>query len=135
MFYIACHYLLGANGKLTASVPNPAVHADLFGKVHSWITAGATIDDVIERLGLQTVPTGYTIHTWTEGVYLHIKLLYNYCKFHYVGKDETMTEKLKSILAQLEYSHLVNLGHSKGLPFKDHLYVPEVHPVTGFGFL
>jgi len=67
-------------------------------------------------------------------MYLNIKSLYNHCKFHYPGKDKTMTEKLKSILVQLEYSHLVNLWHSKGVPFKDHLYVPEVHPVTGLGF-
>ena len=78
MFYNAFYYLVffveGANGEFTARVPNPAVHTDLLGKVHSWIAAGATIDDVIERLRLQTVPTGYTIHTWAEGAYLNIKL-------------------------------------------------------------
>jgi len=26
------------------------------------------------------------------------------------------------------------MWNSKGVPFKDHLYVPEVHPVTGLGF-
>jgi len=50
------------------------------------------------------------------------------------GKDETQVEKLRSILAQLEYKHQVDLWHSKGVPFKDHLYVPEVHPITGFEF-
>ena len=58
------------DSKLTAHVPNPAVHADLLGIVHGWITAGATIDDVIERLRLQTIPMGYTIHTLTEGTYI-----------------------------------------------------------------
>ena len=52
MFYNAFYYLVffveGANGEFTARVPNPAVHTDLLGKVHSWITAGATIDDVID---------------------------------------------------------------------------------------
>jgi len=82
------------------------VCADLLGRVHGWITAGATINDVIERLRLQTVTTGYTIHTWTESVYLNSN---NYRKFYYAGKDETTIKKLKSILAQLEYSNLVNL--------------------------
>jgi len=43
-------------------------------------------------------------------------------------------EKLRSILAQLEYTHCVNLLHDKGALFKDHLYVPEVHPITGIEF-
>ena len=51
-----------------------------------------------------------------------------------IGKDETKVEKLRSILAQLEYAHSVNLLHSKGAHFKDHLYVPEVHPITGIEF-
>ena len=53
----------------------------------------------------------------------------------YVGKDESKVEKLRSILAQLEYKYEINLWQSKGVPFKDYLYyVPEVHPVTGLGF-
>ena len=43
-------------------------------------------------------------------------------------------EKLCTILAQLEYIHLVNLLHSKGAHFKDHLYVSEVHPITDVEF-
>lgn len=63
------HVCLDADGKFTACVPNPAVDADLLKKVHSWIRAGAIIDDVIERLRLETVPTGYTFRTWTEGTF------------------------------------------------------------------
>ena len=37
-----------------------------------------------------------------------------------LGKDETKTEKLKSILAQLEYSHLINIWLY--VPLTDHLY-------------
>ena len=50
------------------------------------------------------------------------------------GKDETKAEKLRSILAQLEYRHQINSWQMKGVPFKDHLYVPEIHPITGVGF-
>ena len=52
----------------------------------------------------------------------------------YLGKDEIRIEKFLSVLAQLEYTHQVNDWHSKGVPFKDHLYVPEVHPLTGVEF-
>lgn len=51
-----------------------------------------------------------------------------------LGKDETKVEKLRSIMAQLEYKHQTNILSSKGVPFKDHLYVPEVHPITGVEF-
>ena len=51
-----------------------------------------------------------------------------------IGKDETKAEKLRSILAQLEFQYQINTWQLKGVPFKDHLYVPEVHPVTGVGF-
>ena len=48
------------------------------------------------------------------------------------GKTETTAEKYRAILAQLEF-HLKN-WHSRGVPFKQHLYVPEVHPRTGSEF-
>ena len=54
--------------------------------------------------------------------------------FTVAGKDETQVDKLRSILAQLEYKHQIDMWHSKGIPFKDYLYVPEVHPITGLQF-
>ena len=41
---------------------------------------------------------------------------------------------MQSILAQLDFAYQVNMRNSKGVPFKDHLYVPEIHPETGMGF-
>ena len=52
----------------------------------------------------------------------------------YLGKDKTRIEKFCSLLAQLEYVHQVNDWHSKGVPLKDHVYVPAVHPLTGVEF-
>ena len=37
-------------------------------------------------------------------------------------------------MVQLEFCYQINTWQLKGVPFKDHLYVPEVHPVTGAGF-
>lgn len=47
-----------------------------------------------------------------------------------IGKDETLLEKLRSILAQLEYKYQVDMWNDKGVLFKERLYVPEIHPET-----
>ena len=56
------------------------------------------------------------------------------CNSVSVGKTETKVEKLRSIMAQLEYTYQINQLSSKGIPFKEHLYVPEVHPITKVEF-
>ena len=48
--------------------------------------------------------------------------------------EETVIDKLRSILAQFEYQYQVCLWDSKGVPFRTHLYVPENHPLTGKEF-
>ena len=55
-------------------------------------------------------------------------------QLHSAGKEETKVEKLRSIIAQLEYTYQINTWHAKGIPFKHHVYVPEVHPITGYKF-
>ena len=42
---------------------------------------------------------------------------------------------LRSILAQLEFTHLVKQYDESGVPFRTHLHVPEVHPDTNTVFL
>ena len=37
---------------------------------------------------------------------------------------------MRSIMAQLEYKYQVNTWYLNGVPFKTHLYVPEIHPET-----
>lgn len=51
-----------------------------------------------------------------------------------IGRDETIPEKLRSILAQLEFTMAIKEWDSQGVLFSRHLYVPEVHPVTGTVF-
>ena len=51
--------------------------------------------------------------------------------FTYAGEEnETIHDKLRSILAQFEYQHLVKSWNAKGVPFLMHMYVPEIHPIT-----
>ena len=54
---------------VTACARNDAVHSVLLNQIYGWVTAGATLDDVIERLRLKTVPTGYSIHNLTRDIY------------------------------------------------------------------
>lgn len=40
-------------------------------------------------------------------------------------------DKLRSVLAQLEYKFQIEHWESQGVPFKSHLHVPECYPITG----
>lgn len=42
--------------------------------------------------------------------------------------NETKAEKLRSILAQMEFTYVICSYHEKGIPFRHHLYVPESVP-------
>ena len=42
---------------------------------------------------------------------------------------------LRSILAQLEFSHIVKEYDESGIPFRSYLHVPEIHPDTNNVFL
>lgn len=43
---------------------------------------------------------------------------------------ETRADKLRSIIAQMMYTHIFDKWNQQGVPFHKHLYVPEVHPIT-----
>lgn len=49
----------------------------------------------------------------------------------HAGKSETKGDKLRSILAQLEYVYQIDYWESQGVPFRSHVHVPECHPITG----
>ena len=47
-----------------------------------------------------------------------------------IGKSETVVEKLKSVLSQLYYKYLILRYEAKGVKFRSHQYVPDIHPIT-----
>lgn len=73
-----------------------------------------------------------------EAKHLDAPVFYRVCTcilLFYVNVDKTETSMmLRAILAQREFTYIVNEWHRKGIPFRDHLYVPEVHPDTGVEF-
>ena len=44
--------------------------------------------------------------------------------------EEDFTDKLRSILAQAEYTYTVREWDAKGIPFRTYAYVPECDPIT-----
>ena len=51
-----------------------------------------------------------------------------------LGEDETTVNKVRSILAHLEYTHQIRKWNDSGVPFRTYIYVPEVHPLLGTEF-
>lgn len=54
--------------------------------------------------------------------------------FLILGNKEEDVDKLRSILSQFEFAYTVRDYDNKGIPFRTHLHVPEVHPDTGCTF-
>ena len=69
---------------------------------------------------------------YTAGWYTSVRM--TNLNISYIGKSESFTQKLRSILAQFEFAHEVRKWQAKGVPFQTHLYVPEIHPVTQMPF-
>ena len=60
-------YTAEKNGNIKAKVPNPAVDSNLLCEILSWNREDISVDDIIERLRVRTVPIGYTPHSWAIG--------------------------------------------------------------------
>ena len=59
---------MNPDGSISSLHPTPCVSPDLLGQIHSWRKSGATKDDVLDRLRMKCVPTGYTPHPWSSGM-------------------------------------------------------------------
>jgi len=59
-----------ANGNIKALLENPAVRSDVLSEIFAWKQEGATLDDVVTRLRVHTVPSGYA---WIDGKYTYSK--------------------------------------------------------------
>ena len=78
---------------------------------------------------------------FTPGLLIQVYFIVNwyYCVYmltsnYYADAEETTIEKLRSILAQMEYTYQVCTWDAKGVLFRTHMYVPEIHPVTEANF-
>ena len=49
-------------------------------------------------------------------------------------EEEVFGDKLRTVVAQLEFHYEMCEWERKGIPFRTHMYVPEVIPETGSSF-
>lgn len=66
---------------------------------------------------------------------MHIQNRYYEYILLYCIDEESIVEKLRSILSQLEYTYVVHEWTERGIPFQYHFYVPEILPESGTPFL
>lgn len=135
MYSCMCTILCRCWDGLVAEIPNPAVSSSLLQEIQQMKVNGLTEQDIFSRLRSRTVPAGYAYTTWKPGMvtmsvlHAHVHILYGWLL--HLGKSETETEVLRSILSQLEFAWLVrDYDDRLGVPFRHRLYVPENHPIT-----
>ena len=75
---------------------------------------------------------GYKYHTWKEGTIAKLILKVYRCSICITtGKSESITDnRMRSILAQLEFKYRILERERQGVPFREYIYVPKIHPVT-----
>lgn len=62
-----CILIVNPDGSITAQQPNQAISEDILRTVLKWRNDGIGVDDIIDRLRAQTVPSGHPIHPWIAG--------------------------------------------------------------------
>lgn len=96
--------------RIVAEHPNPAVPSTLLTEIWKWKQKGASLNDVVTRLWQKkTVPVGYEeIHTWKPGMFCFCSFFVTshtlHCPPNSIGVKEDIEDKMRSILAQLEYT-------------------------------
>ena len=58
---------MDVDGSIVSLHPTPCMSTALLHEIHSWRANGASEDDVVGRLRMRCVPTGYTPHVWNSG--------------------------------------------------------------------
>ncbi len=69
------------DGSLVGALPAPCVGQKLLEEIDSWKRAGASVNDVLDRLRLNCVPSGYTPTPWSAGIcdtYVYVCNTYTY---------------------------------------------------------
>ena len=93
-----------------AVCPNPAISSSLLQEIWTWMQKGVCFTDIASRLCTRTVTNGYPYHTWTPGIHMwpgNVSMCdYKKSPF-FLGKSETLADKMRSFLAQVEFSYQV----------------------------
>lgn len=58
-----------ASGSVVAVQPTDFIKESLLKEIEAWMMEGCSDEDVIQRLRLRTVPSGYSPTSWIPGSY------------------------------------------------------------------
>lgn len=120
---------VSGDGQIEAVLSNPVIPAPLLGEISQWLSQGLQWSDIISTLQPCTVPPGYVCNSWKPGKWIK-PLYFNVNYVSCLGKRTEM-EMYQSVLAQLEFTYIVQKYDAAHVPFRTHLHVPEIHPTTG----
>lgn len=81
-------------------------------------------------------PTHGPVSRVNTHIHTHTDVIQVYCSPFSLSdeREEDKTDMLRAILAQMEHKYQVQMWDLKGVPFSVHMYVPEIHPITGEEF-
>ena len=104
---------VGADGTPQTVSNNPAIPGSVIVQLHNLRHAqGMTLEDAITFIRGSLLPHGYQPYPFRKDT------------------QETMLDKLRSIVATFVYRHTIQEFKQEGVDFIQHLYVPEVDPTT-----
>ena len=114
MFYIVHDILFSAaaDGSPIVARPNSAIPDHVVLQPHGLIHSGLGVEDALTCMRGRLVPAGYTPYPFRRNT------------------EESLLDKLRSLVATYTFRHMVQELQEEGVDFTQHLYVPEVDPVT-----
>ena len=57
------------DGNLVAECHSTPVPISVLQEIYSWKVNGLTMDDIVQRLRVKTVPNGQVFHSWRPGMF------------------------------------------------------------------
>lgn len=144
--YMCSFYLtVNRDGSVAAEQPDGAVSEATLLKILDWKRTGASMDEIIDMLRMQTVPAGYTIHPWNPGiavcVYLYAHVLVQWCvnalyAFNTQGRPkETRADKLRSIIAQMAFTYKIDQWEKEEYHFANTFMSQKSIPLLRHSFM
>lgn len=109
------HVLFSAalDGSPVVARPNSVIPNHVILELDELINGGLCLEDAVTYIRGRLVPAGYTPYPFRKNT------------------EESLLDKLRSVVATYTFRHRIRELQEEGVDFTQHLYVPEVDPVTG----
>lgn len=110
---ISLFLLVAPDGSPVVEMPNHDIPASVILELHHLQATGLSLEDAVTNMRGNLVPLGYDPYPFRTNT------------------DESLLDKLRSIVAIYTFRKRVEELKDQGVDFSSHLYVPEIDPVTG----